>query len=107
MQDAQANGLVASLHEHASEKMGVLHAIYGEYITCVHLPFIPSNLNLGVGALTAPLVSTQFSQHPRWSFHFLVSLGISVINTIVLVLIFRNKSLEGEDFRFSTPSHFS
>ncbi|KAG8841222.1 hypothetical protein FRC20_005139 [Serendipita sp. 405] len=30
IQDAQANGLVASVHEHASEKMGLLHAIYGE-----------------------------------------------------------------------------
>jgi fucose permease len=30
IQDAQANGLVASVHEHASEKMGLLHAIYGK-----------------------------------------------------------------------------
>jgi fucose permease len=30
IQDAQANGLVASLHEHAEEKMGILHAVYGE-----------------------------------------------------------------------------
>jgi fucose permease len=29
IQDAQSNGLVASVHEHASEKMGLLHAIYG------------------------------------------------------------------------------
>jgi fucose permease len=37
IQDAQANGLVASLHEHAEEKMGVLHAIYGENQTCFKL----------------------------------------------------------------------
>lgn len=76
IQDAQANGLVASVHEHASEKMGLLHAIYG------------------VGAFAAPLVATQFAQLRRWSFHFLVSLGIAVVNTVVLVLTVKNKSLE-------------
>ena len=30
IQDAQSNGLVASLHEHAEEKMGILHAVYGK-----------------------------------------------------------------------------
>lgn len=29
IQDAQANSLVASVHHHSSEKMGLLHAIYG------------------------------------------------------------------------------
>ncbi|KAG8752025.1 hypothetical protein FRC14_007433 [Serendipita sp. 396] len=76
IQDAQANGLVASLHEHASEKMGLLHAIYG------------------LGAFSSPLVSTQFAQLERWSFHFLSTLGIAVINTVLLVLTVRNRSLE-------------
>ncbi|KAG8781615.1 hypothetical protein FRC16_002819 [Serendipita sp. 398] len=76
IQDAQANGLVASVHEHASEKMGLLHAIYG------------------LGAFAAPLVATQFAQLERWSFHFLASLGIAVINTIFLVLTVKNQPLE-------------
>ncbi|KAG8857284.1 hypothetical protein FRB91_011510 [Serendipita sp. 411] len=76
IQDAQANGLVASVHKHASEKMGLLHAIYG------------------LGAFAAPLVATQFAQLERWSFHFLASLGIAVINTIFLVLTVKNQPLE-------------
>ena len=31
MQDAQANGLVASLKHQAEAKMGILHAVYGEF----------------------------------------------------------------------------
>ncbi|PVF93671.1 MFS general substrate transporter [Serendipita vermifera] len=76
IQDAQANGLVASVHEHASEKMGLLHAIYG------------------LGAFAAPLVSTQFAQHPRWSFHFLASLGLAILNTIFLAVTVKGSSLE-------------
>ncbi|PVF93673.1 MFS general substrate transporter [Serendipita vermifera] len=66
IQDAQANGLVASIRENGSEKMGVLHAVYG------------------LGAFASPLVSTQFAQLPRWSFHFLTSLGLAVVNTSFL-----------------------
>ncbi|KAI0760315.1 MFS general substrate transporter [Fomes fomentarius] len=73
LQDAGANGFVASLKENASAKMGILHAIYG------------------AGALAAPLAATQFSQLTHWSFHYLVSLGISVSNTILLIVIFRFK----------------
>ncbi|KAF9051744.1 MFS general substrate transporter [Panaeolus papilionaceus] len=76
LQDAQANGFVAVLKENPEAKMGVLHAAYG------------------LGAFAAPLVATQFAQLPRWSFHFLVSLGVSVLNTIVLVMVFR---FQGQD----------
>ncbi|PVF93670.1 MFS general substrate transporter [Serendipita vermifera] len=76
IQDAQANGLVASLHEHASEKMGLLHAIYA------------------LGAFASPLVSTQFAQQSRWSFHFLVSLGLAILNTIFLSATVKGNSLE-------------
>ncbi|PPQ86680.1 LOW QUALITY PROTEIN: hypothetical protein CVT25_006755 [Psilocybe cyanescens] len=71
LQDAQANGFVATLRDNPESKMGILHAAYG------------------LGAFAAPLVATQFAHLPRWSFHFLVSLGLSVINTIVLVTVFR------------------
>ncbi|KAH7920780.1 MFS general substrate transporter [Leucogyrophana mollusca] len=69
VQDAQGNGFVAALND--SAKMGYLHAAYG------------------AGAFASPLVATQFSQLPRWSFHFLVSLGIALSNTILLYSAFR------------------
>lgn len=75
LQDAGANGFVASLKDHAETKMGILHAVYG------------------LGALCSPLVSTQFSRMPdHWSFHYLVSLGISLLNTVLLVAVFKFKT---------------
>ncbi|KAI0052068.1 MFS general substrate transporter [Auriscalpium vulgare] len=74
LQDAQANGFVASYKENAAAKMGFLHAAYG------------------AGALAAPLVATQFAQLHRWSFHYLVSLGIALSNAIILIAVFRFKT---------------
>ncbi|KAG6812458.1 hypothetical protein H0H92_002723 [Tricholoma furcatifolium] len=71
LQDAQANGYVASLDSNAETKMGILHAVYG------------------AGALCSPLVATQFAQYKHWSFHYLASLGISIFSIIVLVAVFR------------------
>ncbi|KAL1745818.1 major facilitator superfamily domain-containing protein [Schizophyllum fasciatum] len=71
VQDAQANGYVASLTEHQETKMGALHAAYG------------------FGALVAPLVSTQFAQMHRWSFHYLASMGLALLNLITSAVIFR------------------
>ncbi|KAJ8694718.1 hypothetical protein PTI98_007369 [Pleurotus ostreatus] len=76
MQDAQANGYVASIQEGAETKMGILHAAYG------------------LGAFVAPLVATQFAQIERWSFHYLVSLGIALSNLVALAVVFR---LKGQD----------
>jgi len=73
LQDAQANGYVAELQENAATKMGLLHATYG------------------VGALLSPLVATQFSGKPHWSFHYLTSLGIAIINLVALIWIFRGR----------------
>jgi len=50
---------------------------------------------LGLGLFAAPLVSTQFARIPRWPFHYLVSLGLAMINTSVLAWIFRFRSLDG------------
>ncbi|EED85044.1 predicted protein [Postia placenta Mad-698-R] len=44
---------------------------------------------MGFGALCSPLVATQFSQLPRWSFHYLISLGIAFINTVLLAVVLR------------------
>ncbi|KAF9010641.1 MFS general substrate transporter [Cyathus striatus] len=73
IQDAQANGFVASLERQATTKMGIMQAIYG------------------AGALIAPLISTQFSHIRHWSFHYLVSLGLGLINALLLIAIFRLK----------------
>lgn len=77
LQDAQANGYVASMKNSPETKMGILHAAYG------------------VGAFAAPLAATQFAQMERWSFHFLVSLGIALINTFALVGVFKGRNQTG------------
>ncbi|KAF8187039.1 major facilitator superfamily domain-containing protein [Mycena galopus ATCC 62051] len=74
IQDAQANGYVASLKHNPETKMGLLHGAYG------------------AGALAAPLVATQFSQLRHWSFHYLASLGIAISNTALLIAVFRMKT---------------
>ncbi|KAL1676951.1 major facilitator superfamily domain-containing protein [Schizophyllum commune] len=71
IQDAQSNGYVASLTDKPESKMGMLHAAYG------------------LGALTAPLVSTQFSQMHYWSFHYLASLGLMFSSLIIQVAVYR------------------
>ncbi|KAF8870181.1 major facilitator superfamily domain-containing protein [Infundibulicybe gibba] len=74
LQDAQANGYVASLEKNAQTQMGFLHAAYG------------------AGALASPLVATQFAQLRHWSFHYLVSLGLAISNTAVLSAVFKFKT---------------
>ncbi|KAH8103076.1 MFS general substrate transporter [Cristinia sonorae] len=74
VQDAGANGYVACLKDGAATKMGIIHAVYG------------------LGALCSPLVSTQFSQMPRWSFHYLTSLGVALSNVVLLAIAFRFKT---------------
>ena len=54
----------------------------------------------GLGLLIAPFVSTQFAQIPRWSFHFLVSLGLSLSNVVLQLAVFRLGSLDGNPLRF-------
>ncbi|KAL1760221.1 major facilitator superfamily domain-containing protein [Schizophyllum commune] len=71
LQDAQTNGYVASLTENQEAKMGMLHAAYG------------------LGALLAPLVSTQFAQMHRWSFHYLTSMGVALANMAISAAVFR------------------
>ena len=57
--------------------MGVMHAIYG------------------VGAMCAPLVSTQFAQLRRWSFGYLVHVGLVLINAVFQAFTFKFKSEAG------------
>ncbi|KAG2009701.1 MFS transporter [Coprinopsis cinerea AmutBmut pab1-1] len=76
LQDAQANGYVGSLAENLETKMGVIHCVYG------------------LGAFASALVSTQFSQMERWSFHYLVSLGLAILNSLSVMLVFRFRRQE-------------
>ncbi|KAF9013471.1 major facilitator superfamily domain-containing protein [Cyathus striatus] len=75
-QNAQANGFVASVKDNMTMKLGMLHASYG------------------LGAFTSPFLATHFSTQKHWSFHYLCSAGISVINVAVLSYVFRLKRQE-------------
>ncbi|KAG1800261.1 major facilitator superfamily domain-containing protein [Suillus plorans] len=73
LQDAQSNGYVASLKDSPEVKMGILHAV-------------------SAGALSSPLVATQFAQLSHWSFHYLCSLGVAFINIVSLIVVFGLKT---------------
>ncbi|EIN13101.1 MFS general substrate transporter [Punctularia strigosozonata HHB-11173 SS5] len=73
--NASANGFVGSLKEHVSTKLSFIHASYG------------------IGAFAAPLAATHFASQRRWSFHFLVSLGISVIALTLVGVVYRFRTL--------------
>ncbi|EJF64656.1 MFS general substrate transporter [Dichomitus squalens LYAD-421 SS1] len=74
--DAGSNGYLASLSEDTSTKMGIMHAVYG------------------VGAMCAPLVSTQFASLPRWHLVYLIHIGLVVTNGIVQAFTFKFKSTD-------------
>ncbi|QRV93944.1 major facilitator superfamily transporter [Ceratobasidium sp. AG-Ba] len=74
-QNAQTSAMVISLTKNPGLKMGILQAGYG------------------AGACVAPLIATQFASRPRWSFYYLVSLGLAVTNTISLSYVFRFRRL--------------
>lgn len=62
------------------------------------MPHLNKNLTYdvaGLGAFAAPLASTHFSQVYHWTFHFIISLGIAVTNTVVLALVFKGRTLDG------------
>lgn len=82
--------------------MGILQAVYGTFEPFNRLKvIILMALDFsGAGALAAPLVSTQFSQADRWSFHYLCSFGIAFLNTISLIIVFRFRNQEGTQYDF-------
>ncbi|KAG1776365.1 MFS general substrate transporter [Suillus placidus] len=94
LQNANSVSYVASIKENAEVKMGLLMAAYG------------------AGALSSPLVATQFSHLPQWNLYYLTSLGIAITNTIALIIVFRLKP-QGEclseigivDVDISTSEH--
>ncbi|KIY70470.1 MFS general substrate transporter [Cylindrobasidium torrendii FP15055 ss-10] len=76
IQDIQGNGFIGCLREHRTTKLSVANAFYG------------------AGAFVAPLVSTKFTGTNKWSYFYLVSLGLAVLNTLVLALVFKGKPQE-------------
>ena len=45
--------------------------------------------------MSSPLVATQFAEIPRWSFVYLTHLGISMINGLLQIAVFRFRTQEG------------
>lgn len=83
--------------------MGLLHSAYGLYFAPTYFSSTVQSLTCyasGLGLLLAPFVSTQFAQLPRWSFHFLVSLGLSLSNVVLQLVVFRLGSLDGNSLKF-------
>ncbi|EIM79256.1 MFS general substrate transporter [Stereum hirsutum FP-91666 SS1] len=76
LQLAGGNTFVGNSNKHIERKLGVMHALYG------------------LGAFAAPLAATHFSQVYHWTFHFIISLGIAVTNTVVLALVFKGRTLD-------------
>lgn len=54
--------------------------------------------------MCSPLIATQFAQLSRWSFHYLVLLGIALSNVLVLAAVFRFQDQESAYMRVSSPS---
>ncbi|ETW81878.1 hypothetical protein HETIRDRAFT_417929 [Heterobasidion irregulare TC 32-1] len=94
LQDGQANGYVAGV-KNSSTKLGFIHCAYGERPPSNAHSDYRSNVFTylaGAGALVAPLASTQFAQLEHWSFQYLISLSLCLLNTVLLIAVFRFKS---------------
>ena len=50
----------------------------------------------GLGAFVAPLAATNFATQGKWYFHYLISSGIAISNTVALAYIFRLKSQDSK-----------
>ncbi|KAH8927776.1 MFS general substrate transporter [Atractiella rhizophila] len=74
LQDAAANAYIGGTGGNVAWKMGLLHAFYG------------------LGALISPLIATAFvSSGIKFSFFWLVTLGLGIVNVLLLLLTFRLK----------------
>ncbi|KAJ7583269.1 major facilitator superfamily domain-containing protein [Mycena floridula] len=82
IQDGQANGYVSLMKRNPEKKMGILHAAYGLKLDNFCSPCLPRS------------PATQFAQLKRWSFHYLVSLGLALSNVLLLILVFKLRSAD-------------
>jgi MFS family permease len=72
LQDAQVNSLLTRL-PNATSRMSIAHAVYG------------------LGALVSPVIATQFAKPDvkNWHFHYLCSVGLMSLNSLLLTYTFR------------------
>ncbi|KAJ7276082.1 MFS general substrate transporter [Mycena haematopus] len=94
IQNAQTNAYVASLRFNSELYMGMLHASYGNCLQFFRRNSSVPCIHIGAGALSSPLLATQFAQMRHWSFHYLISLGFALSNVIILTLTFRGRTLD-------------
>ncbi|KAH8829757.1 MFS general substrate transporter [Flagelloscypha sp. PMI_526] len=78
----QCISFVAGLRENKEVRIGLMQAAYG------------------AGALLSPIVATQFAKLPQWSFNYLITLGMSIFNFILVVIVFRGRTQEQSLLRF-------
>ncbi|KAF7291768.1 MFS domain-containing protein [Mycena chlorophos] len=76
IQAGQTMGYIAGMPDANGVKMGVFQSAYG------------------LGALIAPLVATQFAQKAHWSYHYIITAGISVVSALVFYAVFRGRTQE-------------
>lgn len=88
--NAHVNGFMSMLQN--STEMGLAHASYGT-LSVERLRVIL--IVVGVGALVAPLISTQFSQITYWSFHYFILVGVSVVDLVTVACVFKGKEYDG------------
>lgn len=81
LNDAQANGMVATLPTNANAQMSLLHSVYG------------------MGAFASPLVATQFAQMEHWSYNFMTTLALSMIALASSIWVFRFRHHAGSVIR--------
>ncbi|KAG9038650.1 hypothetical protein FRB95_000239 [Tulasnella sp. JGI-2019a] len=81
MANAQGNIFVALMPGNATSGMGMLHGFYG------------------IGAMTAPLASTQFATRQHWSYFYFISLGVAAVTSVSSLFVFKLKPIEGAPSR--------
>ncbi|CAE6452859.1 unnamed protein product [Rhizoctonia solani] len=67
--------------------LGAMLQVFAYSVLAPALPF--PMMCVGAGAFISPLVATQFAQLPRWSFHYLLSLGVAVVSATTLLVVFK------------------
>lgn len=92
-QISQTLGLVAGIKRQGDIKMGFFHAFYGMGYCLTHGFELTDKT--GLGALSAPFVATQFAHMRHWSYHYLISLCLAIVNTISFSTIIGFKTKDG------------
>jgi len=83
--NAQGNALLSMLGNPTA--MGLAHASYG------------------MGALTAPLISTQFARIKRWSLHYSILLGLACLDLAICIFVLRGKGHDEVLTEMGVPQH--